>query len=275
VTPERIEEIELRLLLEGIHAGYGYDFRNYAPESLTRRVRLAMQRLGATSLGDLLHRTLTEEAVFRSLLSLLTVQVTEMFRDPAFYATFRSEVVPLLRTYPEIKVWHAGCASGEEVYASAILLMEENLYERSQIYGTDIDQGAIDRANQGIYDDARLAEFTENYRLAGGKRDLADYVTRRYSHFSIQQKLRANVVFFQHDLTCDHALGEMTVIFFRNVAIYFNDALRERVFSMLGQGLRQGGFLCLGTSETIPPQLRASFAEFVPRSHIWRSIAAS
>jgi len=269
------ERIELRLLLEGIHERYGYDFRNYAIDSLTRRVDWARQKVGARNLGDLLHRTLHDEAVFRVLLSQLTVQVTEMFRDPSFYAAFRREVVPLLRTYPEIKVWHAGCASGEEVYASAILLHEEDLYERSQIYGTDIDQSAIDRATSGIYDEERLYEFSENYRRAGGKRTLVDYVTRGYSHFSVDEKLRSNVVFFQHDLTCDHALGEMTVIFCRNVVIYFNEVLRERVFSMLGSGLRQGGFLCLGASETVPTNQRDSFAEFVGSARIWRRQVAA
>lgn len=273
--PESVTQIELRLLLEGIHARYGYDFRNYTPEALQRRVDLAMHKIGAPNLGELLHRTLNDEFVFRTVLSLLTVQVTEMFRDPPFYAAFRREVVPLLRTYPEIKVWHAGCASGEEVYASAILLMEEDLYERCQIYGTDIDQTAIDRASLGIYDEDRLGEFTENYRQSGGKRDLSDYVTHRYSHFSIDQKLRSNVVFFQHDLTCDHTLGEMTVIFCRNVAIYFNEGLRERVFSMLGDGLRQGGFLCLGASETIPSSLRKNFNEVKGRFCIWRSTLPS
>lgn len=272
---EEVDRIELRLLLEGVRARYGYDFRNYAVESVARRVDLARQKVGAPNLGDLLHQALNDETVFRVLLSQLTVQVTEMFRDPQFYAAFRREVVPLLRTYPEIKIWHAGCASGEEVYASAILLMEEDLYDRSQIYGTDIDQGAIDRATIGIYDDARLQDFSENYRLAGGRRELSDYVTHRYSHFSVDQRLRSNVVFFQHDLTCDHALGEMTVIFCRNVVIYFNEVLRERVFAMLGQGLRGGGFLCLGASETVPPGQRGQFVEFVANARIWRSQAAS
>lgn len=269
------EQIELSLLLEGVRARYGYDFRNYAVDSLARRVDWAMKKVGSPNLGDLLHQTLHDEAVFRVLLSQLTVQVTEMFRDPSFYAAFRREVVPLLRTYPEIKVWHAGCASGEEVYASAILLMEEDLYERSMIYGTDIDQDVIERATNGIYDDDRLEAFSENYRLAGGKRQLSDYVTRRYSHFSVDQGLRSNVVFFQHDLTCDHALGEMTVVFCRNVIIYFNELLRERVFLVLGQGLRQGGFLCLGSSETVPSSQRNRFTEFVASARIWRREAPS
>lgn len=269
------EQIELSLLLEGVRARYGYDFRNYAVDSLARRVDWAMKKVGSPNLGDLLHQTLHDEAVFRVLLSQLTVQVTEMFRDPSFYAAFRREVVPLLRTYPEIKVWHAGCASGEEVYASAILLMEEDLYERSMIYGTDIDQDVIERATNGIYDDDRLEAFSENYRLAGGKRQLSDYVTRRYSRFSVDQGLRSNVVFFQHDLTCDHALGEMTVVFCRNVIIYFNELLRERVFLVLGQGLRQGGFLCLGSSETVPSSQRNRFTEFVASARIWRREAPS
>jgi chemotaxis protein methyltransferase CheR len=266
-----MERIEARMLFEAIHQRYGYDFRNYAPDSLERRLRTAMLRLGASNVRELMERTLTDSSVFRNLLTHLTVQVTEMFRDPTFYAAFRREVVPILRTYPELKVWHAGCATGEEVYATAIVLMEEDLYERSQLYGTDIDQTAIERAREGIYDDSRLAEFAESHRLAGGKRLLSDYVTQRYGHFSIAQKLRSNVVFFQHDLTCDYSLGEMTVIFFRNVGIYFNDVLRGRVYSMLQAGLRPGGFLCLGASETVPHPLRGTMTEFVARERIWRN----
>lgn len=271
MSSDDTERIEIRLLCEAIHQRYGYDFRNYAADSLERRLRAAMQRLGVPNLGELMHRTLTDPGVFRSLLSHLTVQVTEMFRDPTFYAAFRREVVPVLRTYPELKVWHAGCATGEEVYATAIVLMEENLYDRSQIYGTDIDQTAIDRARDGIYDDSHLDDFAESYRLAGGKGALSDYITQRYSRFAVAQKLRSNVVFFQHDLTCDYALGEMTVIFFRNVGIYFNEMLRERVYSMLQAGLRPGGFLCLGASETVPLSLRGPLAEFVARERIWRN----
>lgn len=272
---EEVERLELRLLLEAIHERYGYDFRNYAADSIERRVRAAMSRIGAPNLGELLHRTISDEAVFGLLLSQLTIQVTDMFRDPSFYLAFRRDVVPLLRTYPEIKVWHAGCATGEEVYTSAILLMEEDLYERSQIYGTDIDEAALARARDGIYAATQFEKFEENYRLSGGTRSFRDYFTYGYSHFAATQRLRSNLVFFQHDLGSDFALGEMTVIFCRNVIIYFNDAMRERVFSMLGQGLRTGGFLCLGNSESIPPDLRDTFREFVPAERIFRSAGAA
>jgi chemotaxis protein methyltransferase CheR len=272
VGAESVQQLEIRLLLEAIHDHYGYDFRNYAADSVARRVVAAMHRIGAKNLGELLHRTLSDESVFRTLLSQLTVQVTEFFRDPAFFAAFRREVVPMLRTYPEIKIWHAGCAGGQELYSCSIVLMEEDLYERTQFYGTDIDQLAVDEARRGIYPESCLDQFALNYVAAGGKRAALDYVVSGYDHVPMAPRLRSNLVFFQHDLSCDYALGEMTVIFCRNVAIYFNDALKERVFSMLGQGLRPGGFLCLGSSEAIPPSLRARFDEFVAKERIWRSV---
>lgn len=272
---DTVQQLEIRLLLEAIHQRYGYDFRHYTAASIERRVLTAMHRLGVANLGEFLHQTLTDEGVFRSLLSQLTVQVTELFRDPSFFAAFRRDVVPMLRTYPEIKIWHAGCATGEEVYSCSILLMEEDLYERTQIYGTDIDQAVVDRAREGIYPDARLDQFAQNYLAAGGKGAIEDYVTRGYAHFSMAQSLRSNVDFFQHDLSCDYALGEMTVIFCRNVAIYFNDTLRQRVFSMLAAGLRPGGFLCLGSSETIPAGMRGRFDQFLPNQRIWRHLDPS
>src|SRR5262249_36859813 len=148
---ESAEAIEVRLVLEAIYARYGYDFRGYAPESIGRRVKAALARSGSAHLGELQHRLLTEPSVFASIADVLTVQVSEMFRDPSFYRVFRQRVVPLLRTYPLLKVWHAGCASGEEVYTTAILLQEEDLYERTQIYATDMSEVALEQAREGIY----------------------------------------------------------------------------------------------------------------------------
>lgn len=270
MSPEEVEAIEVRLVLEAIHARYGYDFRDYSAASIQRRVKAALAKTGTPNFGELLHRLLTDPTFFTSVLSCLTVQVTEMFRDPEFFATFRRDVVPLLRTYPQLKIWHAGCASGEEAYTTAILLLEEKLYDRTQIYATDIDASAIERAKEGIYAEGDVAQYSRNYDLSGGKRSFHDYCTRAYSRMSINQAVRDNIVFFQHDLTSDFALGEMNVIFCRNVTLYFTEPLRNRVFDVFAKGLCRGGFLCLGSSESLPTSARNRFIDFVARQRIYR-----
>lgn len=248
-TAEETEAIEVRLLLQAIHERYGYDFRGYALESVTRRLRTALTRSGLKHLGEVQHRLLASPEFFESLLQDLTVQVTEMFRDPAFYKAFRGEVVPLLRTYPQVKIWHAGCATGEEVYATAITLAEEQLLERAQFYATDINAAGLERASQGIYAESVLPSLEQNYVAAGGKARASDYYTRAYGGIAFREGLRKKCVFFQHDLVSEHALGEMQVIFCRNVMIYFGASLRERVIDMFAHALGRGGFLCLGASE--------------------------
>lgn len=265
-----IEVVEVGLVLEAIRARYGYDFRGYAPESMRRRVRAALARSGARHLGDFQHRLLTEPAFFASIVNDLTVQVSGMFRDPPFYRAFRETVVPILRTYPQIKIWHAGCASGEEVYATAILLVEEDLYERTQIYATDVSQTALEHAREGVYAEAQAVDFSRNYADAGGKRRFDEYCTRGYGRIAVREGLRKHVVFFQHDLVTDYSLGEMNVIICRNVLIYFGAPLRERVVGMFGHGLCRGGFLCLGGSEALPGTHATAFAAFAPAERIYR-----
>jgi chemotaxis protein methyltransferase CheR len=264
------EAIEMRLLLEGIHARYGYDFRDYSSSSIARRLRGALLKSGLPHFGELQHRLLTEPELFTSILGELTVQVSDMFRDPPFYRDFRDKVVPILRTYPQLKIWHAGCASGEEVYASAILLGEENLYERTQIYATDMSSTAVEQAREGIYSDDQAASFADNYRQSGGKRRFAEYCSTAYDRIAMRESLRKNVVFFQHDLVSDYALGEMNVIFCRNVMIYFSDKLRQRVLAMLADALGRGGFLCLGSSERLPASFGSIFTEFSAAERIYR-----
>lgn len=265
-----IEDIEVRLVLEAINARYGYDFRDYSPESMRRRVQAALARSGARDLGSLQHRLLTEPRLFASLLCELTVQVTEMFRDPFFYRVFREQVVPMLRTYPQLKIWHAGCASGEEVYATAILLSEENLYERAQIYATDMSERAVEQAREGIYPAAQTARYSDNYLQSGGRSQLADYYASGYGHVAMHDRLKRNVVFFQHDLVSDYALGEMQVVFCRNVLIYFGDNLRARVLGVFADSLCRGGFLCLGASERVAPGSADPFSEFAIAERIYR-----
>ena len=265
-----VEDIEIRLLLEAIHLRYGFDLRDYAQGSLRRRVQSALAKSGLEHLGQLQHRLLEDPTFFAELLEDLTVRVTEMFRDPHVHRAFRERVVPILRTYPLLKIWHGGCATGEEAYASAILLEEEGLYERTQIYATDLSPSALEQAKLGLYPAKRFATFSENYRAAGGRLDPSDYYTQAYEHVALRSSLKRNILFFQHNLVSDHVFGEMHVIFCRNVFIYFTPELRQRVLDKFMQSLCPGGFLCLGTAERLPQASRARFSEFLGAERIYR-----
>jgi chemotaxis protein methyltransferase CheR len=268
------ERIELRLALEAIHRRYGYDFRHYDEASIGRRLSAAAARIGARHFGELQHRVLHEPDVFQRVLDVLTVRVTEMFRDPAFYRALRRLVLPALRTYPQLKIWHAGCASGEEVYATAILLEECGLYDRAQVYGTDVSHAAVEQARHGIYPDSALAQFGNNYRASGGEGDVSGYFAQAYGGVAIRPALKKNVHFFQHDLVTDYSLGEMHVVFCRNVLIYFGDELRQRAFSLFTDGLQRGGFLCLGASEALPSSERGHYQDVSESERIYRRSAA-
>jgi chemotaxis protein methyltransferase CheR len=270
-----VERLELRLLLEAIYERHGYDLRKYEPAAIRRRFGAIMAKSGVTHYGELQHRILHDASFFAGIVDDLTVQVSEMFRDPAFYLAFREHVVPVLRTYPQLKIWHAGCAGGEEAYTMAIVLTEEKLYERAQIYATDLSSSAVDRAREGVYTEQRAVLFAENYRKAGGRSSFDDYCSRAYGHVTLREAVRRNVVLFQHDLATDHALGEMQVVCCRNVFIYFTPALRERVLGIFKQALSRGGFLCLGAAERLSP---AQLADFVPvdeQRAIYRARVAS
>jgi chemotaxis protein methyltransferase CheR len=269
------EAIEMSLVLDAIHRRYGYDLREYVPETIERRLKSALVRSGLAHFGELTHRLLHDESWFSSLLDQLTVQVSDMFRDPEFYRVFRQRVAPLLRTYPELKLWHAGCASGEEVYATAILLSEENLYERAQIYATDVSAKAVETAKEGVYSAAQAASFAENYAQAGGSGRFEDYFVAGYGRVAVRDGLKRNLVFFQHNLATDYAIGEMNVIFCRNVLFYFEKALRRRVIDVFAHSLGRGGFLCLGASEANPDAKAGVFGEFAPKERIFRRIGAA
>lgn len=246
-----IEDIEISLLLEAIFQRYGYDFRSYSKASIRRRVlhRLSISRLD--NISEMTQRVLHDREFFVSLLNDLTVNVTEMYRDPLFYKAFREEVVPLLKTFPFIKIWHAGCATGEEIYSMAILLEEEGLYDRSMIYATDIDKNVLATAKKGIYPISAMRQYSENYRMAGGRASLSDYYIAKYDGAILDQKLRRNIVFADHDLVTDQVFGEMNVIMCRNVLIYFDRELQKRVFRLFHDSLDLGGVLCLGTKESL------------------------
>jgi len=264
------QRLEVRLVLEAIHARHGYDFRHYALDSMQRRVEAAAAKIGARHLGELIHRVVHEPEVLGTILDVLTVRVTEMFRDPEFYRELKRLVVPILRTYPQLKIWHAGCASGEEVYASAILLWEAGLYERTEIYATDLSAIAVQQTRDAVYPDAAFSGFARNYRDAGGERDLERYFLRAYDSLSVRPELKKNVHVFQHDLTRDYSPGEMQVIFCRNVLIYFDAELRQRVFGLFADGLAHGGVLCLGASEALPGAWRDEYQELSAASRIYR-----
>ena len=268
---DEVESLEIRLVLEAIYAQYGYDLRDYAATSMHRRVLSALRTSGLAHLGELQHKLLTDREFFSTVLDALTVRVTELFRDPGFHLTFRERVVPVLRTYPLFKIWHAGCASGEEVYATAITLLEEGLYERAQIYATDLSHEALDQARHGIYPAAQVSKFADNYQRAGGTATISSYYTEAYDHIAMRESLRRNVVFFQHNLVSDHVFGEMNVIVCRNVLIYFGPELKARVLRKFEQSLCPRGFLCLGTSEHLAPTSnQKTFEEFASRDRIYR-----
>jgi chemotaxis protein methyltransferase CheR len=262
------EAIEVQLLLEAIRARYDYDLRGYTAASMHRRVLTALTKSGLPNLGELQHRLLTDPSVFASVLEDLIVQTSDLFRDPSFCLAFRTKVVPVLRTYPLLRIWHAGCASGEEAYACAITLSEEGLYDRAQLYATDLSAQAVDQAKAGVYSLSRLPTFESNYRQAGGTAQLANYWTEAYERVAMKASLRRNMLFFQHNLVSDASFGEMHVIFCRNVFIYFDRELRQRVLRKFAQSLRPGGFLCLGNSERLG--LLAEFEEFDGHEGIYR-----
>lgn len=247
----QVEDIEIRLLLEAIYHLYGYDFRSYSPASMRRRIMHRLTMSGFSTVLEMTDRVLRDRQFFVTLLNDLTVNVTEMFRDPEFYKAFREEVVPVLKTFPFIKIWHAGCSTGEEIYSMAILLEEEGLYERAMLYATDIDKNVLAAAKKGIYPIHAFKQYTDNYRRAGGRQSLSDYATARYDSVIMEQRLKRNIVFADHDLATDQVFGEMHVILCRNVLIYFDRPLQQRVFKLFGESLDMGGFLCLGTKESL------------------------
>lgn len=249
-TPD-IEDIEIRLLLEGIFQVYGYDFREYAEASLSRRLTLWLRKSGFDSFSAAQAVLLRDREMFSSLLEGMTVNVSEMFRDPQFFKAMREEVVPHLKTYPFIKIWVAGCAAGEEAYSLAILLCEEGLEDHYRIYATDINEKVLKQAEEGIYPIERMQQFTQSYQKAGGKNDFADYYTARYDSAILAQKLKKNIVFASHNLTADAGLGEMQMVLCRNLLIYFKQELKEHVLALFDEGLSHGGFLCLGMKETL------------------------
>jgi chemotaxis protein methyltransferase CheR len=246
-----LEDIEIKLLLEGIYQYYGYDFRNYAVSSLKRRIHSFIRLEGLENISALQEKLLHERTCLERFLLSLTVNVTSMFRDPSFYLAFRKQVVPLLRTYPFIRIWHAGCSTGEEVYSMAILLQEENLYHRCRIYATDTNEKVLQNAKSGIFPLKLMQEYTQLYLRAGGKQSFSEYYTAAYDHAIFRASLRENIIFAQHNLATDSSFNEFNVIFCRNVLIYFNQILQKRVHTLFHNSLCSFGILGLGKQESL------------------------
>ena len=245
------EDREVRRMLDAVVEQYGYDFRDYARASIRRRILRQMQAERLDSLPALQDRVLADPACMERLIVALTVHVTAMFRDPGFHLSFRQKVVPLLRTYPFLRLWLAGCSTGEEVYSMAILLEEEGLYERCRIYATDLSDGVLRRAKEGVFPLTHMKEYSDNYLRAGGKSTLSDFYTAAYDKALFRKSLQRNTVFAQHNLVTDGSFNEFQVVLCRNVMIYFNKALQDRVHTLLHGSLVRLGVLGLGRKESL------------------------
>jgi chemotaxis protein methyltransferase CheR len=268
-----VEDVEIDLLLDGLYRFYGFDFRDYSRASIKRRILELMraEKLGTVSAFQ--NRLLHDTACLDRLLLGLSVHATAMFRDPSFYLTFRRKVVPMLRTYPTVQVWIAGCSTGEEVYSLAILLQEERLYDKCRIYATDISQAVLRRARDGIFPLAAMRDYTTNYQQAGGANEFSDYYTAQYDSVIFSSSLKNNMVFSEHNLATDGSFNEFQVILCRNVMIYFNKDLQARVHNLLYDSLSMFGVFGLGNKESLKFTPRAAFYEHLnERDKLYRKV---
>jgi chemotaxis protein methyltransferase CheR len=271
---ERIEDIEIRLLLEALYSRYHYDFRKYSLASVKRRLRQAREQLGFNSISALQEAVLHDVDMLPRLLGYLTVQVSEMFRDATYFRAIREKVIPHLSTYPSLKVWVAGCSGGEELYSLVILFREEGLETRTIFYATDINQNALAIAEAGVYDLERVRLFTENHRLSGGKSSLSEYYSAAYGRAVFDKSLRDRVVFSDHSLVTDAVFGEMNLISCRNVMIYFERPLQDRAIGLFKDSLARKGFLGLGAKESLRFSAHVrEFDDFVREEKIYQRVA--
>ena len=265
------EDIEIKLLLEAIFLKYGVDFRGYSRLSVKRQILKMMSSNGLKNVSELQHKMIWDEGFFQEMLPKFSINVTEHFRDPAFYKFFREDIVPVLKTYPSLKIWHAGCATGQEVYSMAILLAEENLYDKTRIYATDINAKALDIAKKGVYTQKEFHQGSKNYSKAGGRKSFSEYTVTQGQDFSINEKLKSNIYFFDHNLVTDETFVEAHVILCRNVLIYFDETLISRVLRLFYESLPNHGFLCLGSRERIfGKEAREKFKLFDSSEKVYR-----
>jgi chemotaxis protein methyltransferase CheR len=261
-----LEKIEIELLLQGLYSWCGYDYRNYAYNSIKRRIRHRVHAEGLSTISGLLEKILHEPACLKRLIADFSINVTEMYRDPSFFQSFREEVIPLLRTYPSIRIWHAGCSTGEEVFSMAILLYEEGLYDCAKIYATDINPEVLKVAKSGLFPLENMRKYTNNYMASGGKEAFSDYYQVTNHGVKFHPYLSKNIVFAQHNLATDRSFNEFHVILCRNVLIYFNKTLQEKVHSLFYESLGMFGILGLGDKESIT---------YTDRVNSYESISAS
>ncbi|WP_246096584.1 CheR family methyltransferase [Paenibacillus sinopodophylli] len=265
-----LEQIEINLLLDGIYHAYGCDFRNYLRTSIRRRIQHRMNLEGLNTITSLLEKVLHEPGFIDKLQNDFSIKVTEMFRDPSFFAAFRSEIVPLLRGLPEIRIWHAGCATGEEVYSMAILLLEEGLLDKTKIYATDMNEHVIDSAKLGKFPLKRMQAFTKNYLHAGGNKEFSSYYTTDSEHAMFHSDIKKNMTFAQHNLATDRSFNEFHVILCRNVLIYFDPHLQNRVHDLFFESLAPHGFLALGNMESIISTHKTQYEDINASERIFR-----
>ena len=251
MNEHEIQNMEIGVLLEAIYQRYGYDFRSYARASIERRANDFLAEHQCGNFSEVTGRVLRDRSFFYKLIQKFSIPVTEMFRDPFVFSSLRENVLPMLRTWPYFKIWHAGCATGEEAYSLAILLSEENLYQRSTLYATDMNDAALTYAKAGIYTMDKMRKANKNYLNAGGQRSLSEYYHAQYNGAIIEKSLRNRITFANHNLVSDTVFGDMQMIFCRNVLIYFNRELQTRALNLFTESLDHGGFLCLGTKETL------------------------
>ncbi|MPZ91753.1 MAG: protein-glutamate O-methyltransferase CheR [Actinobacteria bacterium] len=256
-----LENLEIDLVLEGIYQQYGFDFRDYARGSIKRRLWRRAYAEGLESISGLQERVLHDQDTMNRLLEDLSINVTSMFRDPEFYLAIRQKVVPLLRTYPFIRIWNAGCSTGEETLSLAILLREEGLIDRTKIYATDINENVLDLAKQGVFPLDKMRDYTENYIAAGGKTAFSEYYTANGQGARFNESLTENIIFAQHNLASDRSFNEFQMIVCRNVMIYFDRSLQERVHGLFYSSLGMSGVLALGRKESIKFTRHASAYE--------------
>ena len=246
---EDTSELEISLLLEAVYRKYGYDFRQYSKAHIRRRIMNRKTLSGLEDVSQIQSKVLKDETFAYELLQDLSITVTEMFRDQDFYRSIREKVIPILKTYPFIKIWHAGCATGEEAYSMAIILQEEGLYDRTTIYATDFNQRVLNLAKEGIFSNKMMAEYTSNYQLSGGQESFSNYYTSSYDNVIMNQSLKKNIVWANHNLVTDSVFAEVHLILCRNVLIYFDKNLQNKVQELFYDSLINGGILCLGSKE--------------------------
>jgi chemotaxis protein methyltransferase CheR len=273
MKPEDMMEFEINQLLEAIHFRYGYDFRDYSKASLERRIMHRVQQSDLNSISEMLPKIMHDTEFFELFLHDMSITVTEMFRDPKVFNKLRQEVFTQLKTYSRVNIWHAGCATGEEVYSMAIMLKEEGLLDRTRIYATDYNNHSLDIAKKGIYPAQKMQLYTENYLAAGGKSSFADYYQAKFNSAKMAESLKEHITFANHNLMKDQAFAEMHLIVCRNVLIYFNPKLQNRVLTLFKESLITRGFLLLGDKETIDfSQVTESFETFSRKERIFRRL---